>query len=115
MVSTAPGVACRQNLPGTGKIVGEVLAQLLVAAIYFHAGILHHALCFFYKVIALFSGFEQEEADAVFAVINRLALIIDHIEFFGDGGFDTNHGVEFLLVVFLVRQLSPSDSIQKGR
>jgi hypothetical protein len=108
-------VAGRQNVPGIRKIVDEVLSQLLVAAIHFHAGILHHALCFFYKVIALFSGCEQEEADAVFAVINRLALIIDHIELFGDGGFDTYHGVEFLLVVFLVRQLSPSDNIQKGR
>jgi hypothetical protein len=37
----------RQVLLGQGKEVGEVLAQLLVAAIYFHAGILHHALCFF--------------------------------------------------------------------
>jgi hypothetical protein len=66
----------------------------LVSLIDSHPLVFHHALCFFNKGIAQFSGFEQEEANRVLAMIDRFALIIDFIQDLRNINFDTDHGFE---------------------
>ena len=63
----------------------------LISFINLHSFSFHHAFGFFYKCISQFSCFEQKKADAVFAVVDGFAFIINCTEFFGDVYFNAYH------------------------
>ena len=64
---------------------------MLVAFIDIHSFRFHHAFGFFNEGIAEFAGVEQKKTDAVFAVVDGFAFIVDCTEFFWDVDFKTDH------------------------